>query len=136
MLLFWLPVPGLVVGCVLALRPGEARKPLDGGLAAVLAVGACVYLGVFPRADFNHLINVYQPVLIAGMIVVQRLWEGSARPRTVTARACIAFGCTLLGLYVFTAGSWYLHTLGSMQSKLPQRRGGVLVTAIFSRVPH
>ncbi|MFQ5418122.1 MAG: alkaline phosphatase family protein, partial [Myxococcota bacterium] len=130
LLLFWLPVSGLVAGGFYALRPAEARRPLDGGLAAVLAMAAFVFLGVFPRADFNHLMNVLQPTIIAGVLVAHRLFERLGSPWSLTARAGLAVGCAVVGVYAFTAGSWYLHILQALNTKVDVPRGGVLTTVI------
>jgi len=130
MLLFWLPVPGLVVGAWYALRPSEQRRPVDGSLIAVLAVAAFVFLGVFPRADFNHLINVYQPVLVATVILLQRVFEGSRRPRSIPLLSGAAIGGVLLIGFVVTAAGWYVHTLRFSSSLVESPRGGVLVTPI------
>lgn len=130
LLLFWLPVPGLAVGVWYALQPVERRRPIDGSLIAVLGFAACVFLGVFPRADFNHLINVYQPILVAGVILLQRVVEGSRRPWSIPALAGMAIGGVLLLGVTLTAGTWYVHALRFMISPIDSPRGGVLVTSI------
>jgi len=129
LLLFWLPVPGLAVGVWYALRPSEGRRPVDGSLIAVMSVSAFVFLGVFPRADFNHLINVYQPVLVAGAILLHRIFEGSRLPRSISALSGMALGGFLVLSLILTAGTWYVHALRSMIAPVEARRGGVLVTS-------
>lgn len=130
LLLFWLPVPGLAVGVWYALRPVEKRRPVDGSLIAVLAVAAFVFLGVFPRADFNHLINVYQPVLVAAAILLHRIFEGSMTRRSIPALSGAAIGGALLLGFVLTAGTWYVHALRFMIAPVESPRGGVLVTPL------
>jgi hypothetical protein len=129
-LLYWLPVLGMLVGVAYAFRPSDPRRKIDGNLIAVLSVAGFVFLGVFPRADFNHLINVYQPVIIASVLVAHRVFTGSTRPWTIPARVGITFGCTFLFLYTAVAGSWYLHTLSALNVPVAPPRGGVLVTPI------
>ena len=130
LLLFWLPLPGLVVGAWYALRPSEKRGPVDGSLIAVLGVAAFLFLGVFPRADFNHLINVYQPILVAAAILLQRVFEGSKRLRSIPMLSGAAIGGVLLFGFVVTAAGWYGYTLRLMSAPLESPRGGVLLTSI------
>jgi hypothetical protein len=133
-LLFWLPLAGLAAGVLFALRPIASRRPIDGKLLAVLAVAGFVFLGVFPRADFNHLINVYQPAIVAGVLILHRLFEAYPRPRRVATRSAIALGCALIFAYAGTAGFWYLHMLRAMSVPVGSPRGGVLVTSIENQM--
>ncbi len=129
-LLFWLPLPGLALGAWVGVRPLASRRPIDASLIAVLAMAAFVFLGVFPRADFNHLINVYQPILIATVLLTQRLLERSPAPRSRFAKTNLALAGALVFLLTFTAATWYIHALRAMDSPVGSRRGGVLVTSI------
>jgi|GEM_PF-837207 len=129
-LLFWLPPLGLAVGSFLALRPSDSRRPIDGNLFAVIAVAAFVYLGVFPRADFNHLINVYQPAIVTFVLLLHRLAEAFPRPRKWALRAGFAVGFSLLFVYTGIAGVWYVHTLSALNTPVGSPRGGVLVTPV------
>jgi len=129
-LLFWLPVLGAVVGLLYVFRPMEARRPIDGPLFAVISVAAFVFLGVFPRADFNHLMNVYQPVVVAGVILVARMVEASTTPIPRLHKAWIGVVCLLMLSYTGIAMSWYAHTITALNDELPGPRGGVLVSSI------
>lgn len=129
-LLFWLPPIGLAAGAFVALRRSGSRRSIDGNLLAVLAVAGFVYLGVFPRADFNHLINVYQPAIVAFVLVVHRLARAFPRPRKLVMRAGFSLGLALLILYAGIAGSWYLHTLSALKFPVGTPRGGVLVSSV------
>ncbi len=122
--LYWVPVLVFALASVLVAR-SLSRRSLDVGLASVLAVAGLVFLGVFPRADFNHLMNVYQPVVLLGVIVTQRvtrLSEGRVW------RACsIGFACILFAPYALLATSWYVSLLTGLQQPLAAPRGGVLI---------
>ena len=133
-LLFWLPVLGLLVGGLCAFRPLAPRGPFDGGLAAVLAMAAFVFLGVFPRADFNHMINVLQPAIVAGVVVVHRLVERRRGRWSLPARAGVALGCALIAAYTFVAGSWFQNTLRMMNTRIVAPRGGVLVSSLEAQL--
>ncbi|HEB91578.1 MAG TPA: hypothetical protein ENI85_18530 [Deltaproteobacteria bacterium] len=137
-LLFWLPPPGLAVGAWIALRPIPSRRPVDGALFSAVALSGSVFLGIFPRADFNHLINVYQPVLIAFVLMAHRMVEAwknlppeSRTPvRVALSRIAVGFVGLLLFMYSGIALSWYVHTLKALTEPVPGPRGGVLVTTI------
>ncbi len=127
-LVYWIPVAIFATGGYLALRPRREHRSDDSGFLGLILISAFVYLGVFPRADFNHVMNVFQPVVIAGVVVVHRLFERYAAPRSRWQRSGAWFGCTLLVLYSYAAGSWYFSLLGSMNSEIGSQRGGVLVS--------
>ena len=103
LLLFWLPIAGAAAGVVLALRPSPGRRPIDGGLACVLLVASFVFLGVFPRADFNHLMNVYQPAVVAAVLVVHRLLERAQRPTKLPFRGLLVLASLVAASYVMVA---------------------------------
>lgn len=126
-LLYWIPPLLFPAGAAIALRPLRSRRPIDGGLLALLFVSGFVFLGVFPRADFNHLLNVLQPLLIAGVVVVHRLAVLFPAPRPLALRVGAWIGGALLVLCTYAAGFWYVHMLGVLDTKVPSRRGGVLV---------
>lgn len=129
-LLYW--IPPLVFAGAGALCLRSLRGRFEGGLAAALCVSGLLFLGVFPRADFHHLMQVYQPVLVVGTVVLARcarLGEGMGQrlaPRL--RRAAFGVGGTLLGLYAGIAVYWYLDILRTLSHELPQPRGGVLVS--------
>jgi hypothetical protein len=129
-LLYWLPPAFLCAGAALALRARDEKRRFDGGLLAATAVAACVFLGVFPRADFNHLVNVLQPsILVAAVVSARVLARARRRPRGAFAAATAA-GAAALGIYAAVAGYWYVDLLRTLTAELPQRRGGVLVSPL------
>jgi hypothetical protein len=119
-LLFWLPVVGLRP---VSRSPSTAVEASAHDVnAAVLAVAACIFLGVFPRADFNHLINVFQPTTAGRRGVSDRgarnlLLRAASRPR-------IRHGASRL--YAGVAVSVHPRSM----STRPRIRGGDLVSAI------
>jgi hypothetical protein len=130
-LLFWIPVLCLAVGGLFALRPSDSQRTVDSRLVAVLAVAGFVFLGVFPRADFNHLINVYQPMIVAFALTLHRLFSRLKRPRSIATRIGIGIGCALLILYTEVAGAWYSFTLRTMNVPIDSPRAGILVNPIL-----
>jgi hypothetical protein len=97
-------------------------------------VSGFVFLGVFPRADFNHLANVSQPLVIAGAVVVHHLVVLFPAPRPPAVRVGAWIGSALLIVCTYAAGFWYVHLLGTMDTPVPQRRGGVLVAEPLAQV--
>jgi hypothetical protein len=95
-LLYWLPPLVFTLAAVLVFAPLHRGRPPDTGLAAALAVGALVFLGVFPRADYNHLSNVYQPAIVVGVVTIHRLGTRifSARSASRSPRVAAAFWST------------------------------------------
>ncbi|MEN8183421.1 MAG: hypothetical protein ABFS46_12900, partial [Myxococcota bacterium] len=133
-LLFWLPAFGLATGLWLALRPLPERRPIDGGLAALLAIAAFVFLGVFPRADFNHLINVYEPTLVAGTVLVHRLVERLPGRRPGALHLGLAFGAVFLALVTGVAATWFVHGYRNLNKRLTIPRAGLLVSSFQKEV--
>jgi len=127
-LLYWLPPLVFAVAAVLVFVPLRRGRAPDTGLAAALAVGGLVFLGVFPRADYNHLVNVYQPVIVVGVVTLHRLWGlRGALPRG-GVRLALGLGGLLLALYGGIAVYWYVDLLGSLSEPIAARRAGVLVS--------
>lgn len=122
--MYWVPVLVFALAGALVVR-SLARRSLDVGLASVLSVAGLVFLGVFPRADFNHLVNVYQPVVLLGVVVVQRVILLSERWSWRSCSATLA--CLLLAPYAFVAASWYVSLLDTLRTPLASPRGGVLI---------
>jgi hypothetical protein len=101
------------------------RRTLDTSLLAVLAVAGLVFLGVFPRADFNHLANVYQPMIVLAAILTQRAYDGRWPGKGLVLTAAGA----ALAPYALVSLVWYHSLLTIMNTELSMPRGGVLVHA-------
>ncbi len=127
-LLYWIPPLLFAAGAWLMLAPTIRGLPPDGGGLALLAVAGSVYLGVFPRADFNHLVNVYQPVVALGAVVGARVLAGGPASARWPRRAVVAAGGALLAAYAIVAGYWYVDLLRSLDTEVAPPRGGVLVS--------
>jgi hypothetical protein len=127
-LLYWIPPLLFGTAAWLALGPALRGRPAEGGLLALLAFAGLVYLGVFPRADFNHLMNVYQPVVALGAVVVERLLARRAGPAGARRRVLVASGGALLGAYAVVGGYWTVDLLRSLDTAVAAPRGGVLVS--------
>lgn len=129
-LLYWLPPLIFAAGLLMSLLPSNrAERRVDGRTFTVMAICGLLFLGVLPRADFNHLVNVYQAALIAAPIVIAEALRRMPRPGQYALRACTAF---LLIAYGGVALYWYDALLESHRSKLDMERGGVLVTPMQS----
>jgi hypothetical protein len=129
-LLYWIPPFVFAVGLLLALLPGDREEHrIDGRLLTVIASCGMLFLGVLPRADFNHLVNVYQAALVAMPVVVARVAArmpaaGRYALWTWVGAMALAYGCV--------AAYWYDSLLESHRSELTMERGGVLVTPMQS----
>ncbi len=124
-LLYWIPLPIFVGGLLLSLHPVARR--IDPVLLTVTLVCGAVYLGLFPRADFNHLVNVYQTVIVAGAFVVpaglRRL--GAASPGG--ARALAVFVTALALLYAAVGVHWWNQLRTRLVIDIGGERGGVKI---------
>lgn len=130
-LAYWLPPLLFAGGLALAIaRPRDRTRRVDVALLAIVATCGAVFLGVLPRADFNHLVNVYQPVIVVGAVVVQRAFAripGEAR----AGRIALASACGALALlYGATAVLWYAGLLGTHVVPVDGGRGGVRVDPV------
>jgi hypothetical protein len=125
-LLYWLPPAVLVAGLALCVRRGG----LDGPLFLSTVFSGLLFLGVFPRADFTHLVTVYQPLFVTAALVWQRATSRLGDPLPRWAAAAQLGGAVLFGFYAVAAGAWLAHLVSAMTDPLPQRRGGVLVQKI------
>ncbi len=130
-LLYWLaPLLLVIAGWVSVLSGRSQGRRLDWALFTVTAAAGIIFLGVFPRADFNHLINVYQPLLILAPLVLHRLMGLLAsRPRALrrlvlAGAAALALPYTVVGLY------WYAAILERLNTPLEAPRAGVWVTPL------
>ncbi len=122
-LLYWLPTALLVGGVMVGLMPRRDGE-LDRPLLVIVLFAAFLFLGVFPRADFNHLANVYQPFLILSVVLVQRLVERVRRPMRsfVLVPAVLLFAC-----YCGFGAVWLRDVRRMLGAPLASERGGVFV---------
>jgi hypothetical protein len=125
-LYYWAPPVVLCIGAALCYRP-DRERPVDAGLFSLVAVAGGVFLGVFPRADFNHLANVYQPIVLAGVVVTQRLLLPGEGARSPLARLLAGFGLFAATAYTVVAAYWYVALLKHLDTPLQTPRAGVLV---------
>lgn len=124
-LLYWYPVALFLAAGVLALR-GNGRFRIDRALLAALSVSAFLFLGVFPRADYNHLVNVYQPVLVLSVLVASRLARVSQRP-SWGLRGAFALAIALVLCFATVSVYWYQVLMVRFATPVPGPRGGVKV---------
>ena len=137
-LLYWFPPLIFILGLTMSLANGAGEKAeenadgstIDGGLLAVIAVCLLLFLGVFPRADFNHLINVYQPVVIAGVVSWAAFARSQRGSRSLGYRAGTTCMIILLSGYFAVAGYWYWGLTQIMNEPVYGERGGVLVSPL------
>jgi len=129
-LLYW--APPLVFGGLLAFAaaPLARGQRMDGGLLAVAVGCGVLFLGVFPRPDFNHLMNVYQPVVLAGSVLVGRLSSLDVRRHRLSARAIATLLLVCALPFAIVAGTWYRGLFRVMNTPIPLARAGVLVGGI------
>jgi hypothetical protein len=131
--LYWAPAfafAGLGVQGLRRLRcdPSAAER----ALLATTVFAAAFFLGVFPRADFNHLINVYPPVLamLAAAAAVHfgqgrwRMWPGR--------RAAAAFAAFSWLCFAGVAAVWMNDLRKIYWIPLEAPRAGVLVEPLVA----
>lgn len=130
-LAYWLAPLIIFGGLLVAFASGRARGGrLDPALFTINAAAGLIFLGVFPRADFNHLVNVYQPLLIAGPLTLQRLFE-LLRGRADRLRRVLAIASAFTAiLYGAIALYWYAGLIQRLSVPLEQPRAGVLVSPL------
>jgi hypothetical protein len=129
-ILYWAPPALMLAGLVLGLRLRDGRVELDGPLLLSTALSFWIFLGIFPRADYTHLVTVYQPLFVTGALVWHRAAQRLAGRTPLWAWLPVAGGIGLAGLYGLTATAWLVYLVQSMTDPLPQPRGGVLVHKI------
>lgn len=136
-LLYWIPPLIFIMGCTLALgnsnvsddRATQTRAPrIHGGLLSVVLFCFCVFLGVFPRADFNHLINVYQPVVIAGVASFAVLFGEHSGGSGILRKAMGIAVAAVSSLYFLVSAYWYYALVMTMNIEVEGSRGGVKIS--------
>jgi hypothetical protein len=123
MALYWM-VPAVVAGLAASGLADRLRRR-DGGDARLgLAIFAgLVWLGLFPRADYNHLLNIYPPALVAAVVAVS---PGKGDRRRRFRPVAWAAGA-LLSAYAVVAVAWYADLLRHYVFPVFGDRGGVVV---------
>ncbi|MBW2726025.1 MAG: glycosyltransferase family 39 protein [Deltaproteobacteria bacterium] len=136
-LLYWFPPLIFIMGCTLALGSSKESqgletqsraRPIRGELLGVLLVCFAVFLGVFPRADFNHLMNVYQAVVIAGVASFAVLFGKRSGASATLRRVVGAAVAIILSLYFLVSAYWYYALIESIHVEVVGSRGGVKIS--------
>lgn len=119
--------PPFLFAITAALAAVSSRRPvgLDRPLLASLLFTVALFLGVFPRADSNHLMHVYQPVILLSAIAFHRLISGQRR--VALKASAIVVSAALLASYAVPALVWYKDLLSGIDTRVAGRGGGVLV---------
>ncbi len=124
-LLYLFPILAFAGAALYSAGSADKERRYDGGLLAALAVCGMLFLGVFPRADYNHLINLYQPILVIGVVVAARLSRAGGGRRPPWLWGLGAFAGILVTCYAAVAAYWYVTHLTYMNTELTTPRGGV-----------
>lgn len=131
--LYWIPWAAFAAAAAHAAVQAVRGGPRNAAFVTTSIFAAVFFLGVFPRADFNHLINVYQPVLTL-LVALAALLFGNGRFRSNVAQRAAAAGCACaVGAYVVVAAVWLRDLTGSMTFTLDSPRAGVLVDEADAR---
>jgi hypothetical protein len=133
--LFWIPplaFAGLGIHGLRRIRRGPSAA--ERALLATTSFAAVFYLGIFPRADFNHLINVYTPVLamLAAAAAVhfgQGRWRAAAPRRAAAAITAVCFLC-----FAGVAAVWMNDLRKIFWIPLEAPRAGVLVEPLAAEM--
>ncbi len=133
-LLYWVPPSLLALGLIAALAPLYRGRDVDRALLAVTLVGGFLFLGVLPRADFNHLVHVYQPVLVLAAVLYARALVIAGRRGPAWRAGGAVLAVTLVLPWAAVAGYWYAGLLRTMNTPLAWKRGGVLVSSVEAGV--
>jgi hypothetical protein len=130
-LAYWLAPLVFVSGLGVAWISGRGvGRRFDAALFTTIATCGLLFLGVLPRADFNHLVNVYQGVLVSAPIVLHHALR-QLGPRRQGARLALAIGAGALALvYGGIALHWYVSLIRSHSTPIGSPRAGVLVSRV------
>jgi hypothetical protein len=133
-LLYWLP-PLVIAGSALLfavdVRAKRAGRP-DHALPVVAIFASFVFLGVFPRADYNHLINVYQPMLILLVVFSERLVSSIGKHARPLANAVLFMLVLTAGTYGLIGTVWFGELWSKVRTPIASPRAGVLVNMWFA----
>ncbi|MFN2427090.1 MAG: hypothetical protein ABR587_11665 [Candidatus Binatia bacterium] len=133
--LYWVPVFGFAgFGLHGLLRIRRGLSLAERSLLATTVFAAAFFLGVFPRADFNHLINVYPPVLAmmaaAGAVHFGKgRWRASAARRIAAVVAAVSLLC-----FAGVAAVWVNQLRKIYWIPLDSPRAGVLLEPFSAEV--
>ena len=128
-LLYWI-APGIILlGLLLSLaRSFRKEGRIHSAFFACFAVSGSVFLGVFPRADFNHLVNVYQPIIICAPLTLWLTLRSLGPERVWIRRTSLLMAASLALVYGSIAVYWYSGLLGRLDTPLEMKRAGVKVS--------
>jgi len=129
-LLYWIPPMALAAGAVVAARRRRSMSAAERKTVTLTVFVAMFFLGVFPRADFNHLINVMQPA-VALSVSLAALALGNDRWRSSRWRmAAAAVGAVVVLSYAGIGAQWYYELYRGLAAPLAAPRAGVLIDSI------
>ena len=127
-LAYWLPPLVFALGLLLArIRGRNNGQRWDASLLAITSMCGLLFLGVLPRADFNHLMNVYQPVIVTAAVVFAAAWPLISRIGRIGAGSLFV---ALLILYGGTSVAWYGALLRSHSLLVDRPRGGIMIDQV------
>lgn len=126
-LLYWLPWLAFASAAAAAVRAVVRRSATHRTIVSVGTFAAVYFLGVFPRADFNHLVNVYQPVLVLMVCGASRLFAAGGWRVGVVRPVVAGSAAVAVGLYVAFAGVWLRDLQQTLSTPIDSLRAGVLV---------
>jgi hypothetical protein len=128
-LVYWFPPLLIVSGFLLSLRDLFSKGKLDGPLLAITLCSSCYFLGVFPRADFNHLINVYPPIIVLGAVVTHRIF-GLFQGFKFLVFPSAALIALVFSAYGHLSLQWYQGLVKNLNTEVGADRGGVFVDVL------
>lgn len=128
-LIYWFPPLLIGSGVLLSFRELFSKGKLDGPLLAITLCSSCYFLGVFPRADFNHLINVYPPIVVLGAVVTHRVF-GALQGIRILLFPAAAVVALVFSAYGQLSLHWYQGLVENLDTEVGTSRGGVFVDAL------
>ncbi|MEE3327177.1 MAG: hypothetical protein VX252_07585 [Myxococcota bacterium] len=133
-LLYWIAPLVIILGLLLSILRGlQADQRIHSASFTCFAVSGFVFLGVFPRADFNHLVNVYQPIIVSAPLTLWLTLHMLGPHRPWLRR----FSLLAVSIFALAYGSialhWYAGLYERMNTRLEMPRAGVEVSAQEAR---